>query len=97
MQEIGIFQVIHTTFIAPFMVINIRMVIFCRPLPLVWQNSANYVALLCQHDGITLPSCRHNSANLLAELAKSVTIYGVKPNAYSGHIQKEVVLEDLFK
>ena len=26
-----------------------------------------------------------------------VTTYGVKPNAYSGHIQKEVVLEDLFK
>ncbi len=26
-----------------------------------------------------------------------VTTYGVNPNAYSGHIQKEVVLEDLFK
>lgn len=25
-----------------------------------------------------------------------VTTYGVKPNAYSGHIQKEVTLEDLF-
>ena len=56
MQEIGIFQVIHTAFIAPFMVINIRMVIFCRPVPIAWQNSANYVALLCQTDGITLPT-----------------------------------------
>ena len=26
-----------------------------------------------------------------------VTTYGVKQNAYSGHVQKEVVLEDLFQ
>jgi len=26
-----------------------------------------------------------------------VTTYGVKQNAYSGHVQKEILLEDLFE